>query len=118
MGKRLISVAVVMCFACAMILCAYLCKPVEKESMTEDYLNELDTNMVDTLIPIVDGKEYSNIQELVGVVTEPCTCVVKVTYKNSDVETEANAYISFTTEGTEATFTSGDYFHIILPTIE
>lgn len=93
---------------------------IKSSHLSEEDVIEYDNSTIKEIKPTIDGVKYDSIQELVGVVSEPTVCEVEVTYKTSDEPSTFNAYISFNSDESvkEATYTSGDYFQIILPSLK
>lgn len=93
---------------------------IKSSHLSEEDVIEYDNSTIKEIKPTIDGVKYNSIQELVGVVSEPTVCEVEVTYKTSDEPATFNAYISFNSDESvkEATYTSGDYFQIILPSLK
>lgn len=93
---------------------------IKSSHLSEEDVVEYDNSTIKEIKPTIDGVKYDSIQELVGVVSEPTVCEVEVTYKTSDEPATFNAYISFNSDESvkEATYTSGDYFQIILPSLK
>ena len=93
---------------------------IKSSHLSEEDVIEYDNSTIKEIKPTIDGVKYDSIQELVGVVSEPTVCEVEVTYKTSDEPATFNAYISFNSDESvkEATYTSGDYFQIILPSLK
>lgn len=93
---------------------------IKSSHLSEEDVIEYDNSTIKEIKPTIDGVKYDSIQEIVGVVSEPTVCEVEVTYKTSDEPATFNAYISFNSDESvkEATYTSGDYFQIILPSLK
>ena len=93
---------------------------VKSNSFSDKDVVDYDNSIIKDIKPTVDGVKYDSIQELIGVVNEPVVCEVEVTYTTTDEPATFEAYISFNSDETvkEATYTSGDYFQIILPSLK
>lgn len=93
---------------------------VKSNSFSNEDVVDYDNSIIKDIKPTVDGVKYDSIQELIGVVNEPVVCEVEVTYTTTDEPATFEAYISFNSDETvkEATYTSGDYFQIILPSLK
>ena len=93
---------------------------VKSNSFSDKDVVDYDNSIIKDIKPTIDGVKYDSIQELIGVVNEPIICEVEVTYTTTDEPSTFEAYISFNSDETvkEATYTSGDYFQIILPSLK
>lgn len=93
---------------------------VKSNSFSNEDVVDYDNSIIESIKPTVNGVKYDSIQELIGVVNEPVVCEVEVTYTTTDEPATFEAYISFNSDETvkEATYTSGDYFQIILPSLK
>ena len=93
---------------------------VKSNSFSNEDVVDYDNSIIKDIKPTIDGVKYDSIQQLIGVVNEPIVCEVEVTYTTTDEPSTFEAYISFNSDETvkEATYTSGDYFQIILPSLK
>ena len=74
---------------------------------------EMEATTIFSYIIKLDGKEYSNVQDLVGVVTEPKTFEIHIIYTN-ELEADKSGYITFDNI-VNPEIKDGDNVHIVLP---
>ena len=124
--KEYIAIVVVTLIGVAAFIITYTVKSalIDKEVSSNSFSGEdvidYDNSIIKSIKPTVDGVKYDSIQDLIGVVNEPVICEVEVTYTTTDEPAVFDAYISFNSDESvkEATYTSGDYFQIILPSLK
>lgn len=118
-GLLVLVIGIIFFFSTYYISGKIIDKRLDLEPLTTEDIIEYDNSTIIGIKPVIDGVTYSSIHELVGVVTKPTVCEVEVTYSTMEQPATFEAYISFNSDASvsEATFTSGDYFQIILPSL-
>lgn len=124
--KNCIVIAIIILIGVAAFCITYAVKSasiddeVSSNSFSDKDVVDYDNSIIKDIKPTIDGVKYDSIQQLIGVVNEPIVCDVEVTYTTTDEPATFEAYVSFNSDETvkEATYTSGDYFQIILPSLK
>lgn len=93
---------------------------IRSKQIDEEFANAFQSNEnlpeITSYTIYLDDNEYYNIAQLIGVVEEPVTLDMKVTYSDGTT-IDRQGYVSFNTDNTvyEAYMKDGDYIQIVLP---
>jgi hypothetical protein len=90
-----------------------------QEAFSSEEVAEIDEQAIKSYIIYYNDKEYSDVTLLIGVITEPETLKIRLTYANDDV-VDKEAYISFNSDIEDLIphIKDGDYVQIIMPSLD
>lgn len=92
-------------------------KDIDRMGMADGYLDEADSFIIGKVVTeLPDGRRFDTIQDMVGVVTEPCTATCVIEYSDGTILTK-NCYVVFNTDESveEAVYEDGIHGRIVLP---